>query len=56
MTLRDQECRRNGACREAVLDLVFEGRLPSERHVEMLLDRLERERQDTDERGAEAPR
>jgi hypothetical protein len=56
MPPRDQDCCRNGACREDVLDLLFEGRFPSERHVEMLLDRLERERWDTGENRAEAPR
>lgn len=42
MSSRDQRCH-TGACRDAVLELLFGGRFPSERHVEMLLDRLERE-------------
>lgn len=46
MQPRDEDRCRSGACREAVLDLLFSGRFPSERHVELLLDRLERESSD----------
>ena len=43
MPPRDQERCRTGVCREAVLDLLSSGRFPTERHFELLLDRLERE-------------
>lgn len=51
MPTRDEERCRSGTCREAVLDLLFSGRFPSERHVELLLDRLEREEASRDVPG-----
>ena len=36
--------KRHGTCRAAVLDILFEGRAPSEGRLEALLDRMERDR------------
>ena len=53
MPSRDQDRCRTGACREAVLELLFSGRFPTGRRVELLLDRLKREEGPDDPRPGE---
>ncbi len=52
MPTRDQDCCPPGTCRQEMMDVLFSGRFPSERHVELLLDRLER---DADREDVPAP-